>query len=343
MKRDHRRKLTDEQEAEASRLYLGGMAAPDIASLFGYSPSGLWRMLRRMGVQIRSASDAGRLVAQRDGPNVTRTYSVDENYFATIDTPAKARWLGLIASDGCLSQNNRSWQLIIQLQEGDRGHLEAFARDIRYTGLIASAKRDERFSGRGQARLCICSAQLCRDLQRHGVAPKKSLTLQPWQGPPELMRHWWAGMVDGDGTIAQARTGPKPWLLSLVSGSLPIIEAWCAFVAAHSGNTKQAKRDKRGTFYGTYSGVNTPQTMARILYADHQGATPLARKQEAADRLLAVKAAHAYTPPTRWPATLTLEALNAMHAEAGDWASVARSLGVREKSLKSRRDYLKRK
>ena len=49
------------------------------------------------------------------------------------------------------------------------------------------------------ASLSVGSRRLTKALVALGVTPRKSGTLQPWDGPADLMPHYWRGMVDGGG------------------------------------------------------------------------------------------------------------------------------------------------
>ena len=39
----------------------------------------------------------------------------------------------------------------------------------------------------------------------HGITAKKTDALQPWDGPADLMPHYWRGLIDGDGSITHQR------------------------------------------------------------------------------------------------------------------------------------------
>jgi hypothetical protein len=326
-KRDHRCKLSESQEQEVASQYLAGEGIGELANRWGYTSNGIWHMLRRLNVPLRSLSEAGKLIRAKIGPQINRTYSVREDYFARADTPEVIRWIGFIAADGCISDQGNRKQIIVQLQERDRPHLEALASTLGYDGPIAAAVHTaQRERPSYQARLCISCTRLCDDLIRHGITPRKSLTLQPWAGDPDFARFWWAGFMDGDGTLAQGRTGSCPWIASLTTASLPVAQAFAAYVAAKTDNRKEPKWG-RGAWQVHYSGLNTPQAIARLFYTDLRSSTPLARKQQAASRLLSVQPKKVYRPTFRW-GSITVETLEGMRDEAGAWAPVAARLGV---------------
>ena len=194
-----RSKTTFEQQMQMVKDYKGGKSVYELGDQYEHSATHICRILDKHGVQRRSGKEASKITLLRDGPNFIRKYGLAENFFSTINTPEKARWLGFIASDGCICNN----QLIIQLQDRDRPHLEFFANSLRYTGPIANVQKTTPKEVFKHARLVICSAQIVKDLLKNGITPSKSKTLKLWNGPKELMRFWWAGMFDGDGTISK--------------------------------------------------------------------------------------------------------------------------------------------
>lgn len=66
-------------------------------------------------------------------------HSINENYFASVDTGTKAYWLGFIAADGCIRElAGKKLRLTIELSSRDRFHLELFRLDINSSHPIAT-------------------------------------------------------------------------------------------------------------------------------------------------------------------------------------------------------------
>ncbi len=143
-----------------------------------------------------------------------KRYTCDETYFDTIDTEAKAYWLGLIASDGYVTDVRNRLEIGLS-GESDRCLLERLKEDIGYTGPIASKQPAYRGSKRHNT-LGIASKRLVDALAQHGVVPRKSLILA-FNGSlrPDLVRHYARGYFDGDGSASAKRSGD--FLLSVTS------------------------------------------------------------------------------------------------------------------------------
>ena len=187
-----------------------------------------------------------------------RRYVLDECYFDQVDTPEKAYWLGFLAGDGNVLDKG---EIQIRLMASDADHLRAFAEALQ----TDSPVRFERYKALGgvreRARFRIASRHMAFSVAMHGVGPRKTLTLQPWLGPPELMRDYWRGLIDADGTIG---ISPR-WQIRL-TGTFAITEAfglWMRTVVP----TLQCKPLQSGKVWniGT-TGRLTCQALARALY-----------------------------------------------------------------------------
>lgn len=129
------------------------------------------------------------------------TYSLDASYFETLDTQEKAYWAGFIAADGYVAEK-APWVVVLMLGYDDIQHLEQFAKDISYTGPIklrtasnGTYKSDSLF-----ARIELCRKKLCQDLVVHGICHDKLKRSVPSM-PDELLRHFFRGYFDGDGSV----------------------------------------------------------------------------------------------------------------------------------------------
>jgi NUMOD3 motif len=122
------------------------------------------------------------------------------SYFSQIDSEEKAYWLGFLAADGAISRGRR---LEITLSVVDMEHLmklrDALDSDNKIsiiTTRIASFGKEY-----SAARFGISSAQIVQDLARLHVVENKTRILRPPAIPDDLEKHFWRGMIDGDGCI----------------------------------------------------------------------------------------------------------------------------------------------
>lgn len=178
------------------KLYNSGMSTPDIAKLFACSNVGVLYGLKKSGISPRDASHAH------------RKYSLDEEFFDTIDTDHKAYWLGFISADGCISSSSN--RLIIGISARDSDRLYEFLRDIK-------SDAEPRFYKGGFNKACdmvqvnVNNKRLVGDLKKHAVAPAKSLIMCFCDDVPDhLLNSYILGYFDGDGSIYFDKSG-KPY------------------------------------------------------------------------------------------------------------------------------------
>lgn len=216
--------ISDADKAEVIRSYAAGEATfLELIKKFKRGYRTISDILHGSGVNVSKQASLNK----SDG---FRKYPLDDRYFDCVDSERKAWLLGFIAADGSVSSRKGTHWLTIQLKASDRGVLETIKADLGYGGPVTEHKTVLRGKTYRLARIQIASVRLTDALKRLGIAPRKSLTLTPWIGPSELMRHYWRGIVDGDGHINKTRA-----TLSLC-GSEFVTKAfsdYCASITAH--------------------------------------------------------------------------------------------------------------
>lgn len=233
-----------------------------------------------------------------DSPH--RAYSLDDRFFDVIDTEAKAYWLGFITADGCVRsgpQGAAGWnlsQVNVKLKASDAGHLEKLKADLGAESPLIPVPHKTHPG----VQVSFSSRPLVDALIRLGVTPRKSLTVEPWNGPDDLMRHYWRGLVDGDGTIVRHPGEREKWHVRLI-GSEAVVEAFRIWASAVSGSTAN-KYPKVNIWSWTAGGLASPQALARELYGD--ATVYLDRKYELAGRLIAAPVLHR-SKTTSWRET----------------------------------------
>lgn len=132
-------------------------------------------------------------------PWKTRQYSVDENFFRTLDSLEKLYLLGWIYSDGCVFayEEKKYYGFSIKIQERDRYILDYFKK------LLCSESRIniDFLNDRKYAYLKIGSKKIYDDLLKYGLKPRKTHHLKY---PMEIIydhRPFILGVFDGDGSI----------------------------------------------------------------------------------------------------------------------------------------------
>lgn len=241
-------------EKDVISLYESGFSTIKIGKKFGCHPSTCERMLKKYNIKLRQ-----------------KKYKVDDNYFGSIDSPDKAYWLGMIATDGNVAKNVNT----ISISLKDREHVDKFKK--------ACKASYEVYFNDAVSTLQITSKKMKGDLIKLGITPNKSKTLCP----AKLNRFeadFWRGCLDGDGGISQRG---KYWRLyfcgtpQMVIGFLSFIEKNTGIV----GNRFDISESFSRTQFGKFCEL---KKIVSLLYYNNE-ITCMDRKKRVADDLLGNK------------------------------------------------------
>lgn len=290
--------------------YLAGDSMEEAAKKQGFTHHTCGAALTEAGIKRRTQSES---VRQR---------AVDEDFFANIDTEEKAYWLGFLLADG----NVYARTVFLGLKSSDRYHVVAFGKALKSDAKVVDKQNDGGYGNQTSmlSYIRINSVKLVADLAKLGIVPRKSLIVRPWEGPEHLMRHYWRGVIDGDGSFFWDERTHSPYL-SLV-GSKWVVEAFAEFITetvGHQGSLGQVGK----SFTVSFGGVRGPQVIARLLYDD--ATVFLERKKLLADEF---QTRELRQDPFRWK-HLTKESLEALLLKHDSWVGVAKELGGSAKVL----------
>jgi hypothetical protein len=245
----------------------------------GYGYCGrCYRRWRRHGDPSITLARGGDHGGPRGGGGGRRKYSLNDEYFDQIDTPDKAYWLGFIAADGCILEDpsGRPSYLRVELAQCDDDHLRTLCVNL-------GSDRPVLY-GQGCACVSFGSRHMANALCRLGVMPRKSLIVEPWDGPADLMPHYWRGLFDGDGTIF---TSKGSWCVG-ICGSLACVAAFGSWARGITGGRSQPRSVRKDSecWQWTSQGSRKSQLLAAALY----GYAPVAleRKHLLAQELCAI-------------------------------------------------------
>jgi hypothetical protein len=175
-------------EKEILMEYDNGVSGSILAKKYNVSESSIYRLINRLGGNVRSMSDA------------KKKYTLNENYFENIDSEDKAYFLGLLYADG-YNNINKS-HVYITLHQQDIEILELFNKQINSNKPL---RKD-----RGYIRLAIENKNVSNQLNKLGCVPNKHNTISlPNFLDKELMRHFIRGFFDGDGLICESKTSKQ--------------------------------------------------------------------------------------------------------------------------------------
>jgi hypothetical protein len=199
------------------KSYLNGRTAKQSAEPFGYS----WMVC--IGELKR------RSIVPRTNSQTHRKYKVDETFFDNIDSEEKAYWLGFLTADG----NIKKTAIQLHISRKDREHLLKFIKALRsehpvYDRIATTKGKQHKVCG-----VNIGSVMLSDAIQKLGVKPRKSLTVKPCMLlTPDLVRHYWRGVIDGDGCLSRGKNRQPnsiKWAINLV-GSKFVTKAFSDWV-----------------------------------------------------------------------------------------------------------------
>lgn len=267
------RPLTQPEIDRILELYASGTRIHRIAEALGRSTAGVRKFLMRRGLFKPSAGRRWRKLQPR------------EDAFDSAEASEEAAyWVGFLLADGCVHSTTGRRQPVISLdlKASDRGHVEALAA---FLGLPQEVVRPGH-QGRSAA-LSIRSSRLADALARYGVVPRKSLTAEP-----KLLtgsRHFWRGVVDGDGCLHITRvrkkyeTGRRAVLQ--FTGSEKVTAAFAVFAASVAAGCEAVPKQVGNHWIWTTSGSYAVR-LVRELYAGCSVALP--RKLALAHEILAL-------------------------------------------------------
>lgn len=174
--------LTEAHYNEIRSMYYQGATLVEIRDAFSISARTLRQALADMNIQTQRKN----------------RYTLNENYFAVIDSPNKAYLLGLLAADGCITDTN---YLAIQLT--DKGLLDFFIQEIELSLLPRLVQKyvADGYERQDMYRVNFSCAAMVKHLQNYGFAFAKSLNFD-YMLEGEYQWAFVLGYFDGDGHVS---------------------------------------------------------------------------------------------------------------------------------------------
>jgi hypothetical protein len=188
--------------------------------------------------------------------------------FEKIDTEEKAYWLGFLYADGCIYSGG----IRVALSIIDKNHIEKLHKFFNKKGKISFLK-EKPFNSKNKE--YICKAQIVYDLNdvetleilsKYGFCKNKTqygkldLTLIPF----ELEKHFWRGMIDGDGSIYFNKNTKRGGMQ--LTGSYDSLLHFQKFIKNNLNRDKNITKDKN--IFTIKIRENLSKDLCNLLYSD---------------------------------------------------------------------------
>ena len=168
--------------------YMQGASAAVITKKYKIQYNNIKKIVTNKGGLMRSHSQAN------------RRYNFNHNFFEKIDNEQKAYYLGFILTDGYVGDRD----IVLELKSVDKHIIESFVTAIEGNNKIHEIVRDgNSFSKKGciTSRLNFRSEKMVSDLKNLGIQRGKTYKITIPDVPSHLKRHFWRGVLDGDGWV----------------------------------------------------------------------------------------------------------------------------------------------
>lgn len=128
-------------------------------------------------------------------------YTINENYFSSIDNHNKAYILGLLYADGYVGDEKTNNIILVQKNEN---LLLKIKEELNYTGEIKKGNKGSFENSKESFILNFSNLKIAKDLRNLGLFPNKSLKLNKLPNIKEEFKFsFLLGYFDGDGSITK--------------------------------------------------------------------------------------------------------------------------------------------
>ncbi|MCX6818366.1 MAG: hypothetical protein NTU57_05935 [Candidatus Aenigmarchaeota archaeon] len=186
--------------------------------------------------------------------------TVNENFFK-LWNPEMAYIIGYIFADGNINwKPEKSYRaLTITAAAKDAEHLERIRLNLNSTRKLTYSADTNSY------RLIVNSKEICTDLMKIGLCPKKSLTIKFPNVPEKFLSHFIRGVIDGDGNVRYVKRERSPYFeITISSGSKAFLIEMAKKIASKGigGNVRKTGKNVYILQYACTRGL----TLAKWVY-----------------------------------------------------------------------------
>lgn len=159
-------------------------------------------------------------------------YIENEHYFEMIDSPSKAYILGFIAADGSLVKSSvgNTYYLTITIKYEDKSILDFIQKELKSKYKLLEIRKLSYGKEVHHIRLQFSNKSITNDLMKHGILPRKSLTMTNIieNIPIEYRDAFIIGYFDGDGSITYVSNSINNKSMNIqIRGTQKFLEGIC--------------------------------------------------------------------------------------------------------------------
>jgi len=236
--------ITEEIVASLYARHMLGATITELAKENGYGVVPLWNAFKRYGYKTKSIQE-------------TNSYPINSHCFDEINDDS-AYWLGFLMADGSNCKRNRGFYLTVA--EKDSAQLDKIKEFTGYQGPVYHREVKSGYTvGVKYCTIRIGNPIVSAAISKWGIVPKKTFVAKA-HSDLVLNRHFWRGVIDGDGHISRA---DKCVTVNLC-GSLYLVNQFSDFVEHLTGEKVEVKPHK-SIFILTLNG-NKARRILRELY-----------------------------------------------------------------------------
>lgn len=211
-------KVTQELLQEFIRLYEEGKSTVDLQKMFNIDRSTITYHFKKHGIKTRS-------VRKVDIKDITSQEGTPEFYY----------FIGILASDGCISNNTVSLEFAENNSE-ILSHWNNFLGNKCNINTHYNKNTDKNYY-----RISFMNKEICNLLFKYGITPNKSLTIQLSEINWDIIR----GLFDGDGSLVfDTRNLSAKFKIS--SGSKRLLEQIQEFFNTNNIKSTIYNKDNKG-------------------------------------------------------------------------------------------------
>ena len=264
---NNRTRLTNTDRQNIIKYYQEGKTAKEILALYNNkvgTENTIMSIIKDVGI----------------GRPRGKTCDADINYFETIDTEAKAYFLGLLLTDGNvhkIKRDTEQYRIQIMLHSQDREILECLKKELHSSNKIIHYQKDNR----NECAFGIQSVKMAYDLAKQGIVPNKTFIAElNYNIPHHLFRHYIRGIFDGDGTVYYS----KEHLHFGFYGTHKLVAQVQDWLIEQINLTRHKITDKETVSFTTYQKKQDIENFYKLIYTNAN--FYLKRKKEKFDNYL---------------------------------------------------------